>query len=137
MLVAFVVAAYFGVRYGVAVPAAVLENLGPNSALRRSVELTEDYRGRIFLIWLCAIVLAYATATLLQLPFMVGAFLAGPGTATALVLNVIGLVLGTAGSTFTGPIMIIGLALAYYDLRIRKEALDLQMMFESIDAPRA
>ena len=47
--------------------------------------------------------------------------------------------LGTAGSagTFTGPIMIIGLALAYYDLRIRKEALDLQMMFESIDAPRA
>jgi hypothetical protein len=137
MLVAFVVVAYLAVRYGVAVPAAVLENLGPNRALQRSVDLTEDYRGRIFLIWLCAIVLAYATATLLQMPFMIGAFVAGPGTATALVLNVIGLVLGTAGSTFTGPIMIIGLALAYYDLRIRKEALDLQMMFESIDAPSA
>ncbi len=32
--------------------------------------------------------------------------------------------------------MIIGLAMAYYDLRIRKEALDLQLMLESIDAPR-
>jgi len=137
MFVAVAAMVFFAVRYGVAVPAAVLENLGPNRALRRSVELTEDYRGRIFLIWLCALAITYATALLLQAPFMLGAFVAGPGTATALVLNLIGVVCGTIGSTFTGPIMIIGLALAYYDLRIRKEALDLQMMFESIDAPRA
>jgi hypothetical protein len=30
--------------------------------------------------------------------------------------------------------MIIGLAMAYYDLRIRKEAFDLQVMLESVDA---
>jgi hypothetical protein len=137
MFVSFAFMVYIGVRYGVAVPAAVLEDLSPNEALRRSVDLTEDYRGRIFLILLCAIAITYATAALLQGPFVVGALVAGPGTATALTLNIIGAVLGTAGSTFSGPIMIIGLAMAYYDLRIRKEALDLQMMLESIDAPRA
>jgi len=44
-------------------------------------------------------------------------------------------VLGGTASMFSGPIMIIGLALMYYDLRIRKEALDLQIMLESLDAP--
>jgi hypothetical protein len=137
MLVSFVLIAYFAVRYAVCVPAAVLENLSPNRALKRSVELTEDHRGRIFLILLCAVVVTWAAAALLQGPFMVGALIAGPGSPIALALNVIGAVLGAAGSTFTGPIMIIGLAMAYYDLRIRKEALDLQMMLEAIDAPRA
>jgi len=71
------------------------------------------------------------------MPFMVGAVLAGPETAAGLTLNMAGVVLGTAGSTFTGPIMMIGLALAYYDLRIRKEAFDLQMMLDAIDASGA
>jgi hypothetical protein len=137
MAVSFVAIALFAIRYGVCVPAAVLENLGPSAALRRSVDLTQGHRGRIFLVLLCAIVITYATGALLQGPFMVGAIVAGPGTVTSLVLNVIGAVLGTAGSTFSGPIMIIGLALAYYDLRIRKEALDLQMMLDAIDRPRA
>ncbi len=97
MFVAFAFMIYFGVRYGVAVPAAVLEDLSPNAALRRSVDLTEDYRGRIFLILLCAIVITYATAALLQAPFLVGALLAGPGTATALALNIVGGRVGTAG----------------------------------------
>jgi hypothetical protein len=135
--VTILAAIFFAVRYGVCVPAAVLEDLSPNRAIARSVQLTEDHRGRIFLILLCAIVITYATAALLQGPFMVGAALAGPGTLTALVLNITGAVLGTAGTTFSAPIMIIGLALAYYDLRIRKEALDLQMMLQSLDAPRA
>ena len=137
MLAAFVAVVYVALRYGVAVPAAVLENLGPNQALKRSIALTEEYRVRIFLILLCSVVITYATMALLQMPFMVGAVLAGPQTTAGLVLNVAGVVFGTAGSTFTGPIMMIGLALAYYDLRIRKEAFDLQMMLAAIDAPGA
>ncbi len=132
-LVAAVVVGYMAVRYGVAVPAAVLENLTAGRALARSIELTEEHRGRVFLVLLCAIVITYATGALLQGPFMLGAFVAGPGTATALVLTVIGAVCGTIGGMFSGPIMIIGLAMIYYDLRIRKEALDLQMMLDSLD----
>ena len=134
---AFLLAAYLGVRYGVAVPAVVLEDLKAGQALSRSVQLTEDHRGRVFLLILCAIVITYATAALLQGPFMMGAVFAGPGTTTALILSLAGAVLGAIGGMFSGPLMIIGLAMIYYDLRIRKEALDLQMMLEALDSPRA
>jgi hypothetical protein len=137
MLLAFVAVAYLGVRYGVSVPAVVLENRTARQALARSVELTEDHRGRVFLLVLCAVVITYATAALLQGPFMMGAMFVGPGTTTALVLSLTGAVLGAIGGMFSGPLMIIGLAMIYYDLRVRKEALDLQMMLEALDTPRA
>jgi len=133
---AFVLAFVIGIRYGVAVPAVVLEDLTAGGALARSASLTEDHRGRVFLLILCAIVITYATLLLFQGPFMFGAVLAGPGTVTALVLTIAGAIVGTIGGMFSGPIMIIGLAMIYYDLRIRKEALDLQMMLEALDAPR-
>jgi hypothetical protein len=132
---AFGLCLFLVVRWGVAVPAVVLENLGARSSLRRSVELTEDNRGRVFLVILCAAVVGYATILVLQMPFVVAATLAGPGTSLATLLNVIGAVLGGIGSMFSGPIMIIGLAMIYYDLRIRKEALDLQLMQETLDTP--
>ena len=134
---AFAIALYLGVRYGVSVPAVVLEDRTAGQALTRSVELTEDHRGRVFLLILCAVVITYATAALLQGPFMMGAMFAGPGTTTALVLSLAGAVLGAIGGMFSGPLMIIGLAMIYYDLRVRKEALDLQIMLEALDTPRA
>jgi hypothetical protein len=123
------------VRWGVAVPALVLEDLSAGKSLARSVELTEDNRGRVFLVILCAIVITYATALLLQIPFVAGAMMAGPGTPLSIALNIVGAVLGGIGGMFSGPIMIIGLAMMYYDLRIRKEALDLQMMLDRLDTP--
>jgi hypothetical protein len=123
------------VRWGVAIPAVVLEGLSARSSLARSVTLTEDHRGRTFLVILCAIVITYATVLLLQVPFMVGATLAGPGTALSVLLGVVGAILGGIGAMFSGPIMIIGLAMMYYDLRIRKEAFDLQVMLEALDSP--
>ena len=130
-----VLAGYLAVRYGVAIPAVVLENLRAGKALARSVDLTHGHRGRVFLIILCAMMISYASTALLQGPFLLGAFLAGPGTSTAIALTIVGAVLGGIGHMFSGPIMIIGLAMEYYDLRIRKEALDLQMMLDSLDVP--
>lgn len=130
-------AAYLGVRYGVSVPAVVLENLPAGRALARSVNLTEDNRWRVFLLILCAVFVSYATTALLQGPFMIGAFLAGHGTGPAIAMTIAGAVVGGVGTMFSGPIMIIGLAMIYYDLRIRKEGLDLQMMLESLDTPPA
>jgi MFS family permease len=136
MIGAIFLALFFMVRYGVSVPAVVLEDLKAGQALSRSVDLTEDHRWRVFLMILCAVVINYATTLLLQGPFLVGAIVAGPGTTTAITLSIIGAVIGGIGGMFTGPIMIIGLAMMYYDLRIRKEALDLHMMLEALDAPR-
>ncbi len=136
MLAGMVFAGYLAVRYGVSVPAVVLEDLTAGKALGRSVELTEGHRGRVFLIILCAMMISYATTALLQGPFIMGAFLAGPGTTIGLTLTIAGAIVGGAGAMFSGPIMIIGLAMIYYDLRIRKEGLDLQMMLDSLDAPQ-
>jgi len=136
VLVTIALGGYLAVRYGVSVSAVVLEDLSAGKALSRSVELTADHRGRVFLIILCAMMISYATAALLQGPFMLGAMIAGPGTPAAIGLTIVGAVLGGVGGMFSGPIMIIGLAMVYYDLRIRKEALDLRMMLDSLDAPR-
>jgi hypothetical protein len=37
----------------------------------------------------------------------------------------------------TGPLATIGIALVYYDERVRKEAFDLQLMMSSLDPPAA
>jgi hypothetical protein len=130
-----VLSLYMIVRWGVAVPAVVLENLSGRRSLKRSIELTEDNRGRVSLVILCAVVVTYATALVLQVPFMVGSAMAGPGTPMSVALGVVGAVLGGIGGMFSGPIMIIGLAMMYYDLRIRKEALDLHLMLDTLDGP--
>jgi len=132
---AFGLMGYFGTRWGVSVPAVVLERLSARASLKRSAQLTEDNRGRVFLVILCAVVITYATVLLFQMPFIAGAMFAGPGTRLAVILGITGAVIGGTASMFSGPIMIIGLAMMYYDLRIRKEALDLQLMLESLDAP--
>jgi Membrane domain of glycerophosphoryl diester phosphodiesterase len=130
-----VLSLYMVVRWGVAVPAVVLEDLSARGSLKRSIELTEDNRGRVCLVILCAVVVTYATALVLQVPFMVGSAMAGPGTPMSVALGIAGAVLGGIGGMFSGPIMIIGLAMMYYDLRIRKETLDLHLMLDTLDGP--
>jgi hypothetical protein len=122
-------------RYGVGVPALLLEDIRAGAALRRSVDLSADNRGRILLLILCAAVIAYATALICQGPFVLASVVAGPGTRMSHVLGLVGAVLGAIGGMFSGPLMIISLALMYYDLRIRKEALDLHILLENLDAP--
>ena len=137
-LASSVLVGFMAVRYGVALPVVVLEEATASEALRRSVELTKGHLGRVFLLILCATMIAYATAAICQGPFLLGSMLAGPGTWLSLVLGVMGAVVGAIGGMFSGPLMIIGLAMIYYDLRIRKEALDLHVMLESLDAaPRS
>jgi len=123
------------VRFGVSVPALVIEGVPASTALKRSIELTRDNMGRVFLIILCATVIAYATSLLFTGPFSLAALAVGPTTKLALLLNVAGAISGAIGGMISGPVMIIGLAMMYYDLRIRKEALDLELLLANVDAP--
>lgn len=124
-------------RWGVAVPALVLEDRGARDAIRRSIELTRGRLGRVFLLAVCASIITYAALMLFQGPFLAGAIFAGPDTMLSFWLTIVGMVAGTIGATFTGPIMIVGLALLYYDARVREEGLDLQMMMAALDQPAA
>jgi hypothetical protein len=125
---------YLSLKYAVSVPALVLEHATASNAIRRSIALTRGYLGRVFLLVLCAIVLVYASAAIFQGPFIAGSLIVGQGTPMSFALTLIGSVSGTIGATLTAPLMIIGFAVLYYDLRIRKEALDLQLMIGALDA---
>jgi hypothetical protein len=123
----------FALRYSVSVPALVLENVTARNAIRRSVSLTKGSLGRAAVLAIFATILAYAALFLLQGPFTIGVVMAGPETNAALAFSLMGAVAGTIGSAITGPIMIVALAVFYYDVRIRKEGLDLQLMVASLD----
>jgi MFS family permease len=134
MVAAFVVIAVVSLRYALAVPALVNEQSRAGDAIRRSIALTKGHRGRIFLLFVCATVLTYAALAIFQAPFTLGANLAGAGTTTAFWLTMAGVVSGTLGGMLTAPVMIIGIAVLYFDVRVRKEALDVQMMMLALDA---
>jgi hypothetical protein len=137
MFLAMLAAAVFSLRYALSVPVLVLEHVPVGGAIRRSVALTKGNLGRTALIVLFAMVITWAGMAIFQGPFMVGAVMAGPETSTGFWLNLAGAVTGTIGGALTGPLMIIALALLYYDVRIRNEGLDMQLMVAGLDAEPA
>lgn len=126
---------YLVLRWAVCVPALVIERLGARASLKRSIELTKGRRGRVFLLLLCATIVTYATVVIFQGPFIFGSMMATPGTAQWLWMTILGGIVGTIGATFTTPFLIIGLALLYYDARMRDEGLDLELALAALDAP--
>jgi hypothetical protein len=136
ILVIFVVVGWVALRYTVAVPAAVLEDQTAGNAIRRSVQLTKGSLGRVFVLLLFTMIITYAVMFLFQGPFLVASEMAGPESPAALWLALLGTVAGSVGSAFTAPLMVVAFAVLYYDLRIRKEGLDLQLMMASLDAGR-
>jgi len=127
--------AYMMLRYAVCVPALVIERLSASESIKRSIELTHGRLLRVLLLVACAMMVTLATTLIFQGPFTLAALMAGPGSTHFLWLNVVGSVVGTIGATFTTPFLIIGLALIYYDARIRDEGLDLELTLAAIDTP--
>ena len=79
-------------------------------------------------------IVTYAVLAIVQGPFLVAIMMAGPESSTAFVLNLIGTVAGSVGSALTAPLMIVAFAVLYYDLRVRQEGLDLQIMIGNLGA---
>jgi len=130
---AIAILVFLSLRYGVAVPALVIEGLSPTAAIRRSIELTDGRLGRVLLLVICATLITYAAVVLFQGPFIAGALMAGLETTPGFWLNILGAVTGTIGTTLTTPFLIIGLALIYYDARIREEGFDLELSLAALD----
>ena len=86
-----------------------------------------------FLMVVCATMVAYAALILFQGPFFAAAMFAGLETTHGFWLNVVGAIAGTIGTTLTTPFLIIGLAVIYYDARIREEGFDLELSLAALD----
>ena len=117
---------YWAGLYGVAIPAVVLENITVRQSLHRSSVLTQDFRGRVIIVFF----LAGIFSGMMKYALNAGLERLWPTIhphlihLTRLNLRDISSVLAM---TLFGPVSAIGLTLTYYDLRVRKEAFDLMM----------
>jgi hypothetical protein len=118
------------VRYALAIACCVVEDMGVIPSIKRSATLSKGSRFRIFLIYTVFVLLA----------IILGAALGGLAGAAGLLISnltarlILTYVAGFISGLLTGPLATIGIALVYYDERVRKEAFDLQLMMSSLDA---
>jgi hypothetical protein len=132
---AIIVAAIMGLilylRYALAVPACVLEDIGATAAIKRSATLSAGVRGRIFVIYFLMGVITYIVMFVFLIPATFLAALVAKGSPAVTTLFA-GLATFLAGA-LAGPIVTIALSLVYFDQRVRKEAFDLQLMMAAVD----
>jgi hypothetical protein len=122
------------VSYSVAVPALLLERIGPIDALRRSFRLVRgrwwSTAGTLLVGYLLIGILgALVTGVIMVVPS-----LAAEGNTLVGALGAV--VGGTVGSVLTTPYSAAVVTLLYFDLRVRKEGLDLQLIAEGADVQR-
>ena len=125
----FLPGVYILCRLIVCVPAALVENIGARDSLERSYELTRDNAGRAFVILLLYFAVSIAAAGLFAWPFAIIMVVVAQKDPSQMILW---LQLTTVGSFLANvlvtPILTIASAILYYDLRVRKEAFDIQLM---------
>jgi hypothetical protein len=121
-------------RNSLAVPAAVVEDLGVRAAMRRSKRLATGRIGRIFLLFLLMYALLLVTA-IITVPLAL--ILAKSPAAEHFVLQGIILAVNFMSTSVVGPIAAIGLCLFYFDERVRREGFDIEVLLKdaSISSP--
>jgi hypothetical protein len=125
---------YMACRLITCIPAALLENLGPRESLERSFALTKDNAGRSFVIYLLYFAIFYAIFFLLAFPFMVAVGLSAKNPAMMTVWTMLMQVGSSLAAILVTPIFTVASTVFYYDLRVRKEAFDLQIMMNPNEA---
>ena len=123
-------AIFMALRYSLAVPACVVENLKARQAIRRSIELSKGARGRIFMLGLLVVVIEIGLTASTQGIFLVVAYVRHVQELPAWMQALQQFLVFLTG-TFIGPIYAAGLALFYYDQRIRKEGYDIEWMMQA------
>jgi hypothetical protein len=119
---------YLVCRLIVSIPAAVVEKLGARKSLHRSLALTSGSAGRAFMIILLYFVLAMAVGAVFTWPPSIGLVAARNNPAMMRMWMAITQVSTEFGGVLITPILMIATSVFYFDLRVRKEAFDLQIM---------
>jgi hypothetical protein len=121
---------FIGLGWSVTFPTIVLEGRGAIEAMGRSWSLVRGERWRLLVCWVLIFLIYYL---LVSIPSGFFAFIAGfaavatGGNQGAMVLVQAGNVLFSAiGQVFFGSVLYITATILYYDLRVRKEAFDLE-----------
>ena len=122
---------FIACRLFASVPVMLTEGRGPRDAMSRSWDLTQGAAGRAFVIYLLYLVILFAFALVLVSPFSALAVLAGIRNPEMMRFWTFIADLGNrVSSTLVSPFLLIASAVFYFDLRVRKEAFDLQFMMD-------
>ncbi|MGE5925932.1 MAG: glycerophosphoryl diester phosphodiesterase membrane domain-containing protein [Gemmatimonadota bacterium] len=114
----------------IATPALVLEDIRAGRAMSRSWQLTKGFRLRI--VGLLFVVMVIVLLPMFALGIIGGMVGSDESRAMAVVFTaVIGVV-----SLIVTPLLYCVLTLLYYDLRVRKEGYDLEVLASELPAPR-
>jgi len=124
---------YLYTAFALAPPAVVLERQGPVAALRRSRALVKGSWWRTFGILLLVNIIAQVLTGILLTPFQLlslfVAYLSGDEMNVYALLPLLVTAFGTiVAATITWPFTAVATALLYVDRRMRREALDLELV---------
>jgi len=121
---------YVGVKLAVTFAAVVVERAGPGTAISRSWNLTGENWWRSFavvlVVFLIVFVISFAVVGV-----VVGAVLTDASEVTFAVLSTLADILINA---ITYPLWAAVVTVLYYDLRVRKEGFDLQLLAAGVGA---
>ncbi len=116
----------FFVRYSLAVPACIVEDVKARTALQRSATLTKGSRSRILAIWTVLFLLTWVMSVALSVPVAIA--FAMTGNAASPYAQVANAVASFVAGALAGPVVTIAMVLVYYDERVRKEAFDIDLL---------
>jgi len=123
---------YFAVAWSLLSQVVMLENVSGGSASARSRELIRGYwwktLGLNIVVVLLVVILSSIPALIAGAAFSTGA---GSTSGRILIVGIVGLIIGV----LVRPIQIIATTLLFYDLKIRKEAFDLEAMVQQAAPP--
>jgi len=124
----------FMLWYYLAIPAIVLEGLKARRGMGRSRLLVKGNLGKVFVIGLVVFLIGLIVGSVFQYggSILAGAVAGTNITASTLIIQLSSLV----GQILVMPIGAAAAILLYYDLRIRKEGFDLEMLAQSLGAGR-
>lgn len=129
-LAAIVYAVLMSLRYSLAMPVCVVEDVAAGPAIKRSIELSKGSRGRIFVLGLLVYAIRTLLGVVLGFPLIFFSF-KHLGKPLPIGLMAFTQVAGFLVRTFIGPIYSSGLTLFYYDQRVRKEGYDIVWMMQA------
>src|ERR1051325_10226194 len=122
---------WIAVNWIVVMPVMFIENTGLFSAMGRSWRLVQGRWWRTFLILILIFVLNYvlsiALGAFLYLGQLLLSLLLSPYLALAIYEGAVVLV-----SALVNPVLLIAIVLIYFDLRVRKEAMDLFQLAQQV-----
>ncbi len=134
MLASCIYAIYAAIRVSLAIPASVIESLGANTSVRRSMSLLVERKGRIFLLGLLVVAMSMIIGIVLS-PLTFIAFRAHG--AERYIIQMVQLTGTFLSRLLIGPVAAIALCLFYFDERVRHEGFDIEFLMLRAGTPPA